>query len=263
MAARGDPLPGSARLELADDVLLLRPEDAVLTAMLAGWEKQQRSGRRLQQDTVDSRRSVIRRFTAYTNEYPWHWTAVHMNEWTAELVMKQELAESTLRNYQGAIRMFCDYITSPHYGWVSECEARFGTHPVQIVHEWNSAAHLVDYEGGPGRRPLTREECQALFDYADDQVERAVQLGRKGALSAYRDATVLKVNMDGDYASRRPASWTVLTGTAIRRLRSLVSSACSTCAGAKRSRGSPPKRRMVASTMPWAVEAVEDYLINV
>ncbi len=31
----------------------------------------------------------------------------------------------------------------------------------------------------------------------------------------------------------------------------------------KRSKGSPPRRRTVLTVMPWAVEAVEDYLVNV
>jgi integrase/recombinase XerC len=31
----------------------------------------------------------------------------------------------------------------------------------------------------------------------------------------------------------------------------------------KASKGSPPKRRTVFSVMPWAVDAVEDYLVNV
>ena len=103
------------------------------------------------------------------------------------------LAKGTIRNYQQSIELFCDFITSPHYQWADECENRFATQPTQVCHEWNTIAHLTDYEGQPGRRPLTREECQALFDFADDQVERAVQLRRKGALTAYRDATVLKV----------------------------------------------------------------------
>jgi integrase len=60
-------------------------------------------------------------------------------------------------------------------------------------HEWNTLAHLVDYEGNPDRRPMTREEVQAFLDYADGQVERAIRLGRKGALAAYRDATIFKV----------------------------------------------------------------------
>ena len=75
------------------------------------------------------------------------------------------------------------------------CEEAFGpgVHPVPICHEWNTIAHLNEYEGNPEARPFTREELQRFLDYADDQVERAVRAKRKGALAAYRDATLFKV----------------------------------------------------------------------
>ncbi len=258
----GEP-PGSARLELLDGVALLHAEDAVLEAMLAGWAKQQRGGRRLLQSTIDARMNRVRRLAEFTNEYPWQWTASHMDEWMAHLVGERRLEKSTILNYQGSIRLFCDYITSPHYRWNEECETRFSTHPIQICHEWNTTAHLTDYEGRPGRRPLTREECQILFDYADEQVERAVRLKRKGALTAYRDATVLKViyawglrcnetsRLDRSDWYRNPKA-PELGKLGMVHVRY-----------GKRSRGSPPKRRMVATVMPWAAEAVEDYLLNV
>ena len=66
-------------------------------------------------------------------------------------------------------------------------------YPVAICHEWNTIAHLSGYEGRPEARPFTREELQRFLDYADEQVERAVRSGRKGALAAYRDATIFKV----------------------------------------------------------------------
>lgn len=182
----------AARLELAAGVRLLHPEDAVLRAMLSGWAKQQLGGRRLERKTIESRERTIVAFVAFTNEYPWRWTASQVDEWTTHLMSERRLARSTIRSYQGAVRLFCDYLISPYYGWAQECLQRFGTHPTQVCHEWNTAAHLVEYEGRPGRRPLTRDEVQRLFDHADDRVERAVRLGRKGALAAYRDATVLK-----------------------------------------------------------------------
>ncbi|WP_258537552.1 MULTISPECIES: hypothetical protein [unclassified Rhodococcus (in: high G+C Gram-positive bacteria)] len=40
MADKYRELPGSARLELVEGVSLLHPEDAVLGAMLRGWEQQ-------------------------------------------------------------------------------------------------------------------------------------------------------------------------------------------------------------------------------
>ncbi len=55
--------------------------------------------------------------------------------------------------------------------------------------------HLNDYEGDPEARPFTREEMQRFLDYADEQVDRAVAANRKGALTAYRDATLGSVNL--------------------------------------------------------------------
>ena len=73
------------------------------------------------------------------------------------------------------------------------CEEAFGTCPAAICHEWNTVTHLNDYVGSPEARPFTREELQRFLDYADEQVERAVRSGRKGALAAYLDATIFKV----------------------------------------------------------------------
>ena len=190
---RGDRVEGRARLVLADGVALLHPEDAVLDAMFAGWARQQRGGRRLLSRTIRKREGIVRQFGKYTNEYPWRWTASHVDEWMTHLIGELGRAESTIRGYQGALRLFCDYITSPFYDWPAQCEARFGTHPIQVCHEGNTVAHLIDYEGRPQRRPMTRDELQRFFDYADERVEVAVRRGRKGALAAYRDATVFKV----------------------------------------------------------------------
>ncbi len=42
------------------------------------------------------------------------------------------------------------------------------------------ATHANGYEGGPDVRPFTREELQNFFDHADERVDRARRLGRKG-----------------------------------------------------------------------------------
>ena len=54
------------------------------------------------------------------------------------------------------------------YGWAVACEREFGpgVHPVPICHEWNTTAHLNEYEGSPEARPFTREGLQAFLDYA-------------------------------------------------------------------------------------------------
>jgi hypothetical protein len=36
------------------------------------------------------------------------------------------------------------------------CQDRFGTHPVQVVHEWNTAVHVQDNEADPKKRAFTK-----------------------------------------------------------------------------------------------------------
>jgi hypothetical protein len=69
------------------------------------------------------------------------------------------------------------------------CLARFGTHPVQVCHEWNTAVHVQDAETDPRKRAFTRDELQALFDYADNQVTAIRTAGRKGWLAAFQDGS--------------------------------------------------------------------------
>jgi site-specific recombinase XerD len=170
---------------------------------------------------------------------------------------------STVRKYQTAIRLFCDYLVSPHYRWAEECDRRFGTHPVQVCHEWNTTAHLTDYEGDAERRPFTRNELQRFFDYCDLRVDRAACSGRKGALAAYRDATLFKVmygwGLRRTEASRLDlADWhrnpdaPELKGMGMLQVR-----------WGKRTRGSAPRRRDVMTVMPWAADAVTDYMVNI
>jgi integrase/recombinase XerC len=69
---RGD-LAGAAHLELVSGVAQLRPEDAMVEAMLNGWRAQQ-TARGLQDfATMAPRERLVRRFIAFTNEYPWNW----------------------------------------------------------------------------------------------------------------------------------------------------------------------------------------------
>jgi integrase/recombinase XerC len=191
--ARAD-LAGAAHLELVSGVVQLRPEDAVLKAMLSGWRAQQ-TARGLREDTIVPRERLVRRFVEFTNEYPWCWLPGHVDEWTQSLMAESHLAPSTIRGYQTDLRLFSEYLCDARYGWVAMCQEQFGpaVHPVPICHEWNTIAHLNDYEGDPEARPFTREELQRFLDYADAQVERAVRAKRKGALAAYRDATLFKV----------------------------------------------------------------------
>jgi len=202
-------LAGAARLELVSGVVQLRPEDAVFEAMLRGWRAQQ-AARGLREDTIVPRERLVRRFAEVTNEYPWNWGASHVDEWTQSLMAERHLAPSTIRGYQMGLRLFSEYLCDSRYGWAASCEEEFGpgVHPVPVCHEWNTIAHLNGYEGSPEARPFTRAELQRFLDYADDQVDRAVRVKRKGALAAYRDATMFKVIYGwGLFSGVRPVCW--------------------------------------------------------
>jgi site-specific recombinase XerD len=254
---------GSARLELVSGVMLLHQEEAVVDAMLQGWAKQQLGGRTLAAKTVRRRQAVVRQFLEFTNEYPWNWTAAHLDEWSSDLVAVKGRARSTIRNYHDAIRAFDSYVNAPQYKWAEECEARFGTHPVRICFESNTAAHLADYEGDADRRPMTREELQRFFDYADDRVERAVRAGRKGALAAYRDATIFKAMYAWGLRITETAKLDVTDWYRSPDAPELGKFGKLEVRWGKASKGSPPKRRTVLTVMPWAADIVEDYLANI
>lgn len=254
---------GASSLYLPSGVAFLRQEDTLFEAMLEGWSMQQIGGRNLRDASVGRSVRVVQRFQKFVGEWPWQWDAGGFDEWMTDLVSARQLAVSTIRTYQQAVRGFCDYICSEHYGWAQECEQRFGTHPVQVCHEWNTTAHLQDYEGKPGRRPLTREELQRLFDHADGEVDVRLESHRKGALPAYRDATLLKVvyawglraneavnlNLSDFYRNPHAAEFGRFGILQVRH--------------GKASRGGAPKRRSVATLRSWAVAALEDYIDNV
>ena len=159
--------------------------------------------------------------------------------------------------------MFLDYLCDPRYGWANECEHRVGAVPVQICHEDNRAVHVADYEGSAGRRPFTRDELQALFDVADDAVSEAARSSRKGWLPAFRDATLLKVIYG--WGLRRPeaAMLDVEDFSANPAAPELGRFGMLAVRYGKAMAGSPPRRRAVASVMPWAVEVIEQYVNEV
>jgi hypothetical protein len=244
-------LAGAAHLEMVSGVVQLRPEDAMMEAMLRGWRAQQ-AARGLQEDTITGREQLVRRFLGFANEYPWRWTAAHVDEWSLWMTSERHMAPSTIRGYQTDLRLFTEFLTdNARYGWVSACEKEFGPgmHPVPIVHEWNSIAHLNSYEGNPDERPFTREELQRFFDYADDQVDRAVRSKRKGALAAYRDATLFKLMYGWGLrrTERRSSIWPI--GAVTRKRRGSAGTGCCTCGSAKPSVGSLPGA--ATSRRPW------------
>jgi integrase/recombinase XerC len=227
---------------------------ALFEEMLDGWRRQQQA-RRLTGPFTDGRVRVMRRFREFTGAWPWEWTPSQVEEW----IVAGGWAHSTVRSYEGALSAFLDYACDPRYGWVAECEQRAGARPVQVCHEGNTAVHVAEYEGRPERRPLTRAELQAFLDAADDHVERASSSRRKGWLAAFRDATLFKVIYGWGLRRREAVMLDVADfapNPAAPELGGLGT--CHVRYG-KAMRGSPPRRRAVATVMPWAAEALAQY----
>ncbi|MFJ8659867.1 tyrosine-type recombinase/integrase [Streptomyces sp. NPDC093795] len=260
-------MPGAAHLVLADGVVYLDPEPAVLEAMLEGWALQQRT-RFLRESTIQPRIALVRRLARFTNEYPWQWDPAEVEAFFDDLRTRRPdrpLAVSTARNYQNDLRLFFDYITDSRYGWPSTCNERFGRAPVQLLHEWNTITHTSEYEGAAERRPLTYDEVQTLFDAADGRVEEIRARRRKGSLAALRDAMVLKTVYA--FGLRRQET----CGLDLCDLRRNPKVADYGRFGAifvrhgKSSKGGPPKRRRVLTVpeMDWVVDVLDQYVSEV
>jgi site-specific recombinase XerD len=145
---------------------------------------------------------------------------------------------------------------------VPVCTERFGAAPEQVLDEWNTVVHVADYEGAPGRRPLSYDEVQQLFDAADDLVEQAETRRRKGVLAAYRDAAILKTIYA--FGLRRQEAWG-LDLTDLRRnpkIPAYGSAGAVMVRWGKSSRGSGPKRRTVllVPEMDWWVPVIQQWL---
>lgn len=257
-----DDLAGAAGLHVVQGAALLHPEERVFEAMLEGWRAQQTS-RYLNAVTMRQRESQLRRFQRWTNDYPWRWRPVDVEEWTTAAVGERKLAHSTVSNFHTTLRLFMDFVCDARYGWAGECETRFGTHPTQICHEWNTVAHLADDEGRPGNRPLSRDELQTLFDHADERVARVRASGRKGWLAAFRDATLLKVAYAWGLRRRELSMLERCDLGRNPQAPEFADVGALTVRWGKASRGGPPRRRRVLTVWPWSVGVVEQYLAEV
>jgi integrase/recombinase XerC len=253
------PAAGSARLYVVGGVPLLRPDVQVFDAMLDGWRNQQLA-RNLSFGTIESRDNVVRAFAQHADCLPWQWTSGLVDEWLGDLRAVRNLKRSTLRNYSEAVRSFCAYITDPAYDWPTECEQRFGTHPVQVIHEWNSAVHVAEAEADASKRAFTRDELQALFDHADEQVDRILHAGRKGGLSAFRDAVLFKTAYA--FGLRRNEARMLDVADFGRNPQGVEYGEYGVLyvRHGKAMRGSPPKRRSVLTVWPWYPEIIEQWV---
>ncbi|MFS0699326.1 tyrosine-type recombinase/integrase [Cellulomonas sp. 179-A 4D5 NHS] len=233
-----------------------------MDAMLEGWARQQRV-RFLKRDTIAHRLRLVRRMVEFSNLYPWQWTAPEVEAFISG--QSGAVRPSTVRGYTADLRMFLEYLTDARYGWAPVCLERFGQAPQQVIDEWNSVAHTSGYEGAPGRRPLSYDEVQRLFDAADDIVESVRARGRKGALAAQRDAAILKTVYA--YGLRRREVWGLDTVDLRRnpKVPAFGRFGALYVRWGKGNRGGSPRRRtvMLVPEMDWVVPVLEQWVEEV
>lgn len=253
---------GVARLHLVGE----EPEDslerATFAAMVDGW-RVQRLARNLSFATVEAGARVVSRFTESVGRYPWQWEAADLESFMADLRQNGGRTQLTVRSYGLTIATFLPYVCDPAYHWDKTCLERFGTHSVQICHRENLPRHSIDDEAQPARRPLTKLECQKLFDAADERAEAVRRKGTKGFAPAWRDATMLKVA----YAfGLRRHELVMLERTDFGPNPHAPEfggyGVCHVRYG-KASNGSPPRRRGVLTVMAWSAAVLAEWVDEV
>ncbi|WP_435109282.1 hypothetical protein [Nocardiopsis synnemataformans] len=127
---------------------------------------------------------------------------------------------------------------------------RFGTHPIQIAHEWNTAVHLQENESDPAKRAFTHAELVTFFDHADDQVDRIPGHGRKGWLPAFRDATLFKTAYAFGLRCNETRMLDLVDFSRNPHAPAFGDFGVCQVRHGKAKKGSPPKRRSVLTVSP-------------
>ncbi len=243
-----------------DGVRPLHFEVALFEAMLAGWARQQQS-RMLCAETIVNRGRLVWRLQRHAGAWPWEWRGEHLEEWVEDLASAPRRCHiSTLRNYQIAIRLFCDFLIDRRYPWTAICSERLGAAPQQIVDERNLIVHTNEFEADPSRRPLSRAELEAFFDHCDAQVAGRRALRRKGSLAALRDAALFKAIYAWGLRRQEAAGLDCVDFARNPHNPGFGAFGSVSVRYGKAMSGGPPRRRNVLTVFDWTVEVLEQYL---
>lgn len=247
---------------LRQEVGLLRADQQVFEHMLDRW-RAQLLARGLSTAYIQSSCRVVERFQEHTNEYPWRWHPIHLEQYLADRRSAEKPASvSTLRAQAGAIRAFCSYLCEPAYRWVPFCEKVFNDVPSQIVFDWNSPRHTTDDAVPPRRRALTLGEMEALFEAADDIADEEYAAGSKGWLPALRDSIAIKVGYAYGLRRRELTMLEYVDFGPNPHVPAYGNYGSVQVRWAKGTKGSGPRRRTVL-TVPqfeWVVDLLKDWV---
>ncbi|PXY17756.1 hypothetical protein BAY59_33880 [Prauserella coralliicola] len=244
-------------------VSMLRPAEAVFEKTLQGFADHQRA-RRLTKDTVRQRLRMARQVQGVADGYPWEpvWNRGLFDRWSAMLA--DSVATSTMRKYQNDLALYLAYLSDPAYEWPQVCQGLFGRFNSFALRDLNAVRHAQEYIGKPsGNRPLAREEIKRLFGSMEPEIRRLRAEGHKGALTAARDLALLTTLYGWGLRRREAARLETHDWRRQAKLPEFGDLAALAVRWGKPSAGQPPRRRMVISVWPWAVQTVQVYLENV
>lgn len=202
----------------------------------------------------------MQRLVDFIGSYPWHWTVVDADDFFAHLRDVDGSSLSTVRAYQNDTKLFLQYAMNPSYPWNETCGRRFGMSFSQIVTDENRARHISKIDARPTKRPFESHELQAFFDLADLEVERCLNSGRKGALTAWRDAIAFKTLYGWGLRASEMRRLQLVDFTENRETPLFGDYGILRVRFGKAMKGSPPKQRTVYSVFDWVTEAVAEWV---
>ena len=145
---------------------VLAPDDQRLfDEIVAAWVQRRTGALRHHIKSVTRDASIVRDFTAHSALPPWAWTEDAFDAWCQHLAHDRKLQVSSQRHYQGAIRVFLDYLTG-NVKFRNDIRRLYGKEPCQICNDENCIPHNVENERSTQheRRALTHSEIDRFFE---------------------------------------------------------------------------------------------------
>ncbi|MBX9719214.1 MAG: site-specific integrase [Microbacteriaceae bacterium] len=256
-------------MDRGDNVIQFAPfggvapdSDLFLAAVLDGWEKQQRA-KDFSPGTIRTRRALVVKLVDFSGHYPWAWTLGDVDDFFAHARGIRNLSHATVRSYQTAIKLFCDYACDPRYDWNEQCGRLFGQLFAQVVvTELNRVSHTHPSETRPAKRPFTPRELQELFDPADLEVTRILNSGRRSPVAAWRDAVAFKTAYGWGLRSNELRHLQLVDLSRNHRAPYFGEYGVLRVRWGKPHRGSAKKVRSVLTVWDWSVQVLRDWIEN-
>lgn len=150
---------------VAQAVVLALEDQRLFDAIVAAWVQRRTGALRHHPRSVSRDASIVRDFTARSGLPPWLWTEDAFDVWCEHLAHDRSLQVSSQRHYQGAIRVFLDYLVG-NVKFRNDIRRLYGIEPRQICNDENCIPHNVENErsGKHERRALTHDEIARLFE---------------------------------------------------------------------------------------------------